>query len=229
MLLEVLLFSFLAIVLGLGLTFVGYAAFRILLPILGFFAGLWVGIEAANNLLQSAPILGLSLGLIVGVVLGVIFAAIAYFVYSLAIMLAGLALGYALGAGLIYAIFGANAGFLALVVGIIGAAALGYLFWKGDMPKIYIMVITAFAGASAIIGGILVLFGQIPPSQLGLAIVEPYIAQNLFWIVVWAVIAGLGIFTQYQMVKMSETYVPVAYSYDSTVKEYEQKAKKQKS
>jgi len=42
-------------------------------------------------------------------------------------------------------------------------------------------------------------------------------------------IAGLGIFTQYQMVKMSETYVPVAYSYDSTVKEYEQKAKKQKS
>jgi len=228
-LLEVLLFSFLAIVLGLGLTFVGYAAFRVLLPILGFFAGLWVGIEVVNNFAQNFPILGLSLGLIIGVVLGVIFAAIAYFVYSLAIMLAGIALGYALGAGVVYAIFGANAGFLALVAGLIGAGALGYLFWKGDMPKIYIMVITAFAGASAIIGGILVLFGQIPPSQLGLAFVEPYIAQSLFWIVVWAVIAGVGVFTQMQMVKMSESMVPASYSYDATVKEYEQKAKKQKS
>jgi len=227
LLLEVLLFSFLAIVLGLGLTFMGYAAFRVLLPILGFFGGLWLGLDLVSNFASNYPFLGVSLGLVVGVVLGVIFAAVAYFVYSLAILLAGLILGYTLGAGIMLPIgFG---GFMSFMVGVIGAVALGYLFWKGDMPKIYIMVITAFAGASALIGGGLVLFVQIPPSQLGLALIEPYIAESWFWILVWVVIAGVGVGTQYQMSQMAQSYVPEAYSYDSTVKEYETKAKKQKS
>ena len=222
---EVLLFSFLAIIVGLGLSFMGYAAFRILLPILGFLAGFWLGLDIVANFAQNFPLLGVSLGLVLGFVLGVVFAAVAYFVYALAVMIFGLAMGYALGAGLMLLI-GFPPGLMTFIVGIAVAVGMGVLFFRTDMPKLYIMAITAFAGASAMIAGVFVLFGQIPPSQLGLAVVQPYIAQSWFWLLVWAIVGGFGFATQYQMVKMSQTVIPEAYSYDVTTKEYAQKAKK---
>lgn len=222
---ETLLFAILAIIVGLGLAFMGYAAFRILLPILGFLAGLWLGMDIVANFASNFPIMGISLGLILGLVLGAVFAAVAYFVYAFAVLIFGLALGYALGAGFMYAI-GFPTPFINFIVGILVAAGVGYLFFKVDMPKIYIMGLTAFAGASAMISGILVLFGQIPPSQLGLSFIDAYIAQSWFWIVVWVVIGTVGFFAQYQMMQMSQTMVPEVYSYDVTKKELEQKAKK---
>jgi hypothetical protein len=223
--LEALLFAILAILVGLGLAFMGYAAFRILLPILAFFAGLWLGMDLVSNFMQDFPIMGVSLGLILGLVLGGIFAAIAYFVYAFAVVIFGISLGYALGAGFMYAI-GFPTPVINFMVGVTVAAVMGYLFMKADMPKIYIMGLTAFAGASAMIAGVLVLFGQIPPSQLGLSFINAYIAQSWFWILIWLVLGTVGFFTQYQMVQMSQTMVPQAYSYEATKKELEQKAKK---
>lgn len=228
MFLEALLFAFLAMVVGLGLVFMGYAAFRILLPIVAFFAGLWLGMDLVSNFASSFPILGISLGLIIGLILGAIFAAIAYFVYAFAIIIFGIALGYALGAGFMLLIGFPN-GLLTFLVGITVAAGMGVLFFRTDMPKIYIMGLTAFAGASALIAGVLVLFGQIPPSQLGLSFINAYIAQSWFWILVWLVIGTVGFFTQYQMVQMSQQIVPEAYSYDVTKKELDKKAKEKSS
>jgi hypothetical protein len=222
---EALLFAVLAIIVGLGLAFMGYAAFRILLPIVGFLAGLWLGMDIVSNFAANFPILGISMGLILGLIFGAIFAAIAYFVYAFAVLIFGLALGYALGAGFMYVI-GFPTPFINFIVGVLVAAGVGYLFFKVDMPKIYIMGLTAFAGASAMIAGILVLFGQIPPSQLGLSFINAYVAQSWFWIVVWVVLGTIGFFAQYQMMQMSQSMVPEVYSYDVTKKELEQKAKK---
>ena len=228
MFLEALLFAFLAIIVGFGLVFMGYAAFRILLPIMGFFAGFWLGMDLVTNFASSFPLIGISLGLIVGLVLGGIFAAIAYFVYAFAIIIFGLSMGYALGAGFMLLIGFPN-GILTFLVGLIVAIGMGVLFMRTDMPKLYIMGLTAFAGASALIAGVLVLFGQVSPSQLGLSFIDAYIAQSWFWILVWLVIGTLGFFTQYQMVQMSQQLVPEAYSYDVTKKELDKKAKEKSS
>lgn len=226
--LEAFLFAFLAIIVGLGLVFMGYAAFRILLPIIGFLAGLWLGLDLVSSFALSYPLLGISLGLILGLILGAIFAAIAYFVYAFAVVIFGLALGYALGAGFIMLLFNSTSpGIVAIVVGFITAIAMGVLFMRTDMPKLYIMGLTSFAGASALIAGVLVLFGQIPPSQLGLAFVEPYIIQSWFLLLVWAIIGAIGFVSQYQMVQMSQQIVPEMYSYEMTRKEYEKKAKQE--
>ncbi len=225
---EALLFAFLAVIVGLGLVFMGYAAFRILLPIVGFLAGLWLGMDIVKEFAINYPLMGVSLGLILGLVLGGIFAAVAYLVYSLAIVIFGISIGYALGAGFMYAI-GLNTPFINFIVGAVVAVAVGIAFMRVDMPKLYIIGLTAFAGASAIIAGILVLFGQIPPSQLGLSFINAYIAQSWFWILIWAIIGAVGFFVQYQMVQMSQTMVPATYSYDVTKKELDQKAKAKKS
>jgi hypothetical protein len=226
---EALLFAFLAVIVGLGLVFMGYAAFRILLPIVGFLAGLWLGMDIVKDFSMNYPLMGVSLGLILGLVLGGIFAAVAYLVYSLAVVIFGISIGYALGAGIMIALgntLGITTPIINFIVGIVVAVALGIAFMRVDMPKLYIMGLTAFAGASALIAGILVLFGQIPPSQLGLSFVNAYIGQSWFWILIWVIIGSVGFFVQYQMVQMSQTLVPEAYSYDVTKKELEQKAKK---
>lgn len=222
---EALLFAVLAVIVGLGLSFMGYAAFRILLPIIGFLAGLWLGMDIVKEFAMNYPLMGISLGLILGLVLGGIFAAVAYLVYSLAIVIFGISIGYALGAGFMYAI-GLNTPFINFIVGAVVAIALGVAFMRVDMPKLYIMGLTAFAGASALIAGVLVLFGQIPPSQLGLSFVNAYIGQSWFWILIWVIIGSVGFFVQYQMVQMSQTLVPADYSYDVTKKELDKKAKK---
>lgn len=224
---EALLFAFLAIIVGLGLAFMGYAAFRILLPIVAFLAGLWLGMDLVSSFALEFPLLGLSLGLILGLILGAIFAAISYFVFSLAIIIFGLSLGYALGAGFMLLI-GFPAGLLTFIVGVVVAVGMGVLFMRSDMPKLYIMALTAFAGATALIAGVLVLFGQIPPGQLGLSFIDAYIAQSWFWLLVWVIIGGFGFVSQYQMVQMSQQMIPEAYSYDVTKKEYEKKAKESK-
>jgi hypothetical protein len=221
--LEVLLFALLAILVGIGLSFFGYAAFRIILPILGFLVGLWLGMDLVNNFMGNYPLLGVSLGLVVGFILGGVFAAIAYFVYSLAVVIFGVSLGYALGAGIML-MLGMSDGFLTFLVGAIAAVGMAVLFMATNMPKVYIMALTAFAGASALIAGVLVLFGQIPPSQLGLAVVDPYIANSLFWLIVWMVVGFLGFFVQYRMVQVAESMVPESYSYEVVTKEAKAKS-----
>jgi hypothetical protein len=223
--LEAFLFAILAIVVGLGLGLMGYVAFRVLLPIVGFLGGLWIGLDATTHFLSSFPIVGVSLGLVLGLILGVIFAAIAYLVYELAIVIFGISIGYALGAGFML-LLGLPNGILTFVVGVVVAIALGMAFISVNMPKLYIMGLTAFAGASALVAGALVLFGQISPSEMGLGFVDAYIGQNWFLIAVWALFGAIGFFIQYQMIAMAEALVPASYSYEVTKKEYSKKKKR---
>ena len=170
-----------------------------------------------------------SLGIVFGVIVGLVFAAIAYYVYAFAIVLFGATLGYALGAGFML-LLGFDPGFLTSIVGLVSAILLGLAFVYMQFPRVLLMVLTAFAGASAMIAGILALFGQIPPSQLGLAFVDVYIQQSWFWWLVWLVIGLFGAIVQYQMVEVAEsTMIPAEYSYEAVTKEAEKEAKKSKS
>lgn len=222
MILQVLLFSVLAILIGLGLAFFGYAAFRIIFPIWGFLIGLWLGGEFAASVFGGG-FLTTSLGIIVGIVLGLIFAVLAYYVYAFAVVLWGATLGYALGAGLM-AMLGLT-GFLNWVVGVTLAVVFAVVFISTKMPRVALMVVTAFAGSAAIIAGIMALFGQIPPNQLGLAMIDNYIRQSWFWWMLWFAFGTFGAVVQNQMATMADSMVPASYSYDAVVKEADKKSK----
>lgn len=212
MILQILLFAILAILIGLGLVFFGYAAFRVLFPIWGFLIGLWLGADLIVSS-TGGGFLATSLGIMLGVILGLIFAGIAYYVYAFAVVLFGLTLGYALGSGLMLAL-GFQSGFITFLVGAFAAIALAAAFVNLKMPKVYLMVITAFAGASALIAGVLALFGQIPPSRMGLAFIDNYIGNSIFWLIIWLVIGFFGSAVQYQMDMAASSMVPASYSYD---------------
>src|SRR5512135_2632151 len=78
---------------GLALVFAGYKFFRLLLPIWGFFFGLWLGAQSIQVLFNQG-FLATVTGWTVGFIVGLLFAALSYFFYLFAVALIASSLGY---------------------------------------------------------------------------------------------------------------------------------------
>ncbi len=140
--LGTLLASTLLVLFGLSLTFYGYGVFRLLLPVVGFFAGLFLGLALAPN----APFWGW----VLGIALALIMAVVSYAYWSVMVGLAGAILGFALGVALIEMLGWWN--WIAVAVGIVFAVLFGALYFR--FRDLFVMVSTALTGASFVFYGI---------------------------------------------------------------------------
>lgn len=209
---EVIVFSLLAIGLGLVFLLFGYAFFRVLLPIWGFIAGMIFGIQGIESLMGGDTFLSVSLGLFVGFFLGLLLAFIAYYVYALAVVIWGASIGYLLGQGLMLAL-GFQYGFLVWLVGIAAAVGMTVLFMQAKMPRFIIMLLTAAGGAMAVITGLFALFGKVPTAPAALGLTRLMVYGSWFWIIMWALIAGFGLAVQYATSKQRDELMN-AYSWE---------------
>jgi len=150
---------------------------------------------------------------------------VAYYVYAFAVILFGASLGFALGQGFML-LLGFDRGGFTWLVGVLGAVLLAWCFVSLKFPKVILMMLTAFAGASAVIAGVLALFGQIPPNQLGLAFIDAYIRTSWFWWIVWIVLGFFGVMVQYAMSEAAEMPIPDDYAYDAVIAEGKKKPEK---
>jgi hypothetical protein len=188
-----LLFALFAFAIGLVLLLWGYRAFLAMLPIFGFFAGLWLGAHTISVLFGSGFLADVT-GLIVGLVTGLVFAVLSYLFYALGIALVAGTIGYALGSGLTQAL-GINAALLVAFVGIILAVLAILLVFRFNLQKYVIIALTAIAGANVILLSGLVLFGRISPDAVRVAgsAIQPVLQDGWFWSMVWLVVAIVGI------------------------------------
>lgn len=194
---ENIIIGLLVLLLGAVFCFVGYRFFRILIAIWGFFAGFNLGAAGAVALFGS-NFLGTATGWIFGLVVGLVLAALAYFFYYFAVVLLGASAGYSLGTGLM-TVFGLSpSSFLSVLVGVIFAVVLAGLILALNLPKILIMVYTAWGGAIAMLAGLLILFGQInlPTLQFGVAVAV--VRTSWFWTLVAIALAIVGFLTQWR-------------------------------
>ncbi len=185
------LFALLAGGIGLLLLGAGYRFARILIPIWAFFAGFAVGAavfaDAANT-----GFIATTLGWVIGLIVGLVFALFSYFFYSLAVVLLGATTGYWIGTAFMSWI-GFNKGFLSAVVGI----SLGIVFALAtiglNVAKYLLIALTSIAGATAIIGGVLVLFNKIELSAFDYTTASNAISDSVLWSVVLFVLITVGI------------------------------------
>lgn len=185
-----LLMGVLALVLGLVLCFSGYQFSRILIPIWGLFAGFTVGAGAVANITNEGFV-GTTLGIVVGVLLGLIFALFAYFFFSLAVILLGASVGYWLGVHFM-GLFGLEDGFLAAMLGIALGALFGLLSIVSNLPKLFLIVVTALGGAVVVVGGIMLMFNIIDTSAFTLKVVRLEINNSWLWSLSALVLAIAG-------------------------------------
>jgi hypothetical protein len=191
----------LAIAIGLLACFAGYRVFRIVLPILGFLVGLGLGAQVAAAVF-SEPYLGSPLSWGVAIVVGLLAAAIAFVWWYVSVAIAIAGLGYAIGYG---AAVGLGVGATgALVIGIALAVVFGVGAIALRVPTGLVIVVSAFWGASALLGGALVLLGRIEPNQLQNGTVDVVVADSILMLAIWLALGIAGVVVQWMTTPRAE-------------------------
>ena len=184
--LEGFLLGIIALAVGAGFCFYGFKFFLILLPLWAFVAGFATGAQAMSVLFGDG-FLATVTGWVIGFLTGAVFAVISYLWFWAAVVLLGAAVGYQLGVGAMALInlhgFGAVA---------VGTIVLG-------VPRALVVALTALGGSATMVAGALLIIGRVKPDALGDGIVGAIIYDNILWLLVFAVVAALGIVWQLRM------------------------------
>jgi hypothetical protein len=200
---EAFLIGLLVLLIGLAFTFLGYQFFRILIPIWGFFAGFsWGAGLLATAFGQGflATALSWGFGLVVGLAMGFL----AYWFYEAAVgILAGF-LAYWLLGGFLTSI-GFNPGVFVTLLATAAGVVVGFVALYYKAPKALLIVLSAFGGATAAIGGLLIAFGQLPIQILGTGLMSSIVQYSFGWSLVWLALAAFGALTQYQLTRSYNT------------------------
>lgn len=186
----------LAILVGAAFCFRGWILMRILLAIWGAFAGFWLGAGLVAGITGDS-FLGDVLAWVVGAVVAVAFAVLAYLYYAVSVLLALASSGYLLGATLMVGV-GIDWTWLIVLVGVVVGALLAFLAMVGRVPLLLLMLVSATAGASALVGGIMFLVGTIDLADLEDTGVVQRIDASPWWWLLWFGIAVAGIVVQWR-------------------------------
>jgi hypothetical protein len=201
--LPTILFALLGLLLGAAFLFAGYRFFLVMLPIWGFFAGMWLGAYAVTAIFGTG-FLSTATGLVVGIVVGVIGAVLSYLFYLVGVAIVAAAIGGALGSGVMTAL-GFDPGFLVTVIAIVSALVAVGLTLLLSLQKYVIIALSAIAGADLIVLSGLLLIGRVTLVQLQASgnLLKPIIQDSWFWMIAWLVLTVAGIVVQ---IRANRTY-----------------------
>jgi hypothetical protein len=193
----------LAIFVGGVFCFRGYLAMRLVIPIWGAFAGfmLGAGLIAAGG---DDGFLRTGLAWIVGLGVGVLFGLIAYLYYEIAVLLAMGSVGFVLGTSAMVAL-GIDWSWLIILIGVLTGGALAFIAIVADLPMVLLVVLTAMAGASAVVTGAMLLFGAVDSADFTQASITKQLDDDWWWYVAYLVIAVAGLVAQLQAVASIRT------------------------
>lgn len=184
----------LALLLGLVVCFAGFRLFVILLPIWGFLAGFVATAQAIQELFGGGFLATLT-GWVFGLVIGLLFGLAAYFFYYAAVVILAATVGYEIGVAIMVGL-NVSSGFLQFIVGLVLAAALSVAIVVLNIPKVFIVVLTALGGAGMILTGVLLALAQISLPDLHWGVVGAFVRSSWLWGLVYLAIAAVGIVAQ---------------------------------
>jgi hypothetical protein len=195
------------ILLGLGavVAFLGLRVFFLALPIIGFIAGMSLGLAIMHHLFDH-QFLATSTGIIVGLVLGVIGAVVSYLFWYVGAVLAGAWLGAVIGAGLMRVFDVSPDSIWVAIAAIVGAIILAVITVALNLPIYMVIVNTAFTGAAWVVGGAMLIFDRLDRQELGYGTVWAAIDENWFWAIAWIIVAALGLGAQ--LTRLQEARLP---------------------
>ncbi len=202
------------IVLGGVAALAGQMLFRILLPIVGFIAGLMVGFGGVQGVFGTGAV-SLSIAIIMAIVVGVIMAVLSYMFYHIAIVVlitilgasAFTYLGVALGLG--------DNGFLLFLLGLAGGV-MGFMVSAAtELSALVVIYATAYFGVAYVLAGVFLAFGDFSVDQLHEQGIVPAIIdvvdQSFLWLFVW--IGGAIMAAQVQMASLRNELLDSGFAY----------------
>ena len=189
-----ILLGILAIFAGSAMLFAGQFVLRLVIPIWGFFAGFAFGAGLVAEFADER-FLGTVLGWVLGLVFALLFAVLAYFYYYVAVILAMGTFGFAIGSGLVVAL-GIDWNWVAVSLGLVVGAIFGAVSIFGNMPMIVLVVISSFAGAVSVVGGLMLVFGSLNSSTFTRGDFTDTVENGWAWSLLLLMLAIAGIINQ---------------------------------
>lgn len=186
--------ALLAIAIGALFCFRGYLTMRIVIPIWGAFTGFALG----AGLVAGATGDGLlaSFGAwAAGVGLALVFGLLAYAYYEISIIIGMAAVGFALGSTLMVGL-NVEWTWLIVLVGVLVATLLAVVAVVGSLPMLLLTVLSALAGSSAMVGGMMLLTGAFDGDDLTRSGVVDRIDESPAWWLLYFVLAIVGVASQ---------------------------------
>jgi hypothetical protein len=195
--LTTILIGIVLLAFGIAFCFFGFRAFLVLLPIIGFIAGFYIGAEAMQIALNEG-FLATSLSIIVGLGAGIIGAFASYVFMILGIVLVAGILGFAVAAGVLE-LLGLDTGCISSLVGLASAVAAVWLTMRYKLVRYVLIVITAVLGANAIILSLLLFFNRITVEQIvsPLGTISPILKESPLYIILFLALFGAGVYVQF--------------------------------
>jgi hypothetical protein len=110
-------------------------------------------------------------------------------------VLAMAAIGFSLGTSLMVAV-GVSWNWLIVLVGVLVGVLLAVAAILADLPMVLLTVLTALAGATAVVAGIMLAVGTITNESLNSAVTTERLNDNWWWYLLYAALAVAGIVVQ---------------------------------
>ena len=193
-----IIIGLLAIFIGAVFCFRGYLAMRMVIPLWGAFAGfaLGAGLIAASS---DDGFLRTGLSWVVGFGVALLFGLIAYLYYEVAVLLAMGSVGFVLGTSAMVAL-GIDWSWLIILVGVLAGTVLAFVAIVADLPMMLLIVLTALAGASAVVTGAMLLFGAVETADFTQSSITSELDDDWWWYVSYLVLAVAGLVAQFQSI-----------------------------
>jgi hypothetical protein len=182
-----------ALLTGAVFCFRGYLAMRVVIPLWGAFAGFMLGAGLVSG---DAGFLGNALGWLVGFGLAIVFGVIAYLYYVVSVVIGMMGIGFVLGTSLMVAL-GVSWSWLIVLSGVVLAVVLAFVAIAGDLPMVLLTVLTALAGASAIVAGLMLFAGTFDADDFSIGVTTEYVADDWWWFVIYGGLVVGGIIAQF--------------------------------
>lgn len=185
--------ALLAIIVGVVFCYQGYVAMRIVIACWGLLAGFALGAGIGAD---DGGALSNALSWTLGIVLAVVFALLAYLYYEVSIAIAMGSIGFTLGASALVAL-GVTWSWLIVLAGLALGVVLAIVAIVGDLPMLLLVLLSAAAGASAIVGGLMLVTGALDSEQITRsASVTEELNDDWYWYALWFAAAITGVIVQ---------------------------------
>ena len=183
-----------AVLIGALLCFRGYVTMRLIISLFGAFVGFLLGAGLVAGVTDSG--FGqLAMSWLVGIVGAVIFGVLAYFSYQVAVVIGLAGIGFTIGTSVMAAV-GVGSQMATIAVGLVAGALLAVIAVATDLPAVILVVLTALAGASVTVAGVMVIAGAIGLNRLTVDGVSAEMSGGWWWYVLYGGLALLGIVAQ---------------------------------
>lgn len=191
---ENIVIGLVALFAGSVFCFSGYRAFRLIIPIWGAFTGFAVGAGLISALTGDA-LLAKPVGWLLGLFLAIGFSLLAYLYYEVAVVLAMGSLGFMVGSALMTAL-GISWNWLIVAVAMVVSLVFAVFAITTNFPRIVLVIVSATAGATAMVAGGMLLTGALDTADLTRAYVTERIHDDWWWYLGYALLVIAGIFSQ---------------------------------